>query len=172
MNAINQCSFWTLRGTMVSGFNVYATGTDPYDFFWDGTHYQFESLPERLWRFTPAGSLAGSWTPPAWPTYHVWGLAYLAKFNNVAGSYIVTTGLYSGAGTVMTLSGGSLVATFDTATCIARGVCGGRAARPGRYGEVLWILGIDGYVYQIDMGNGPGSAVEPASVGRVKALFR
>jgi hypothetical protein len=36
---------------------------------------------------------------------------------------------------------------------------------------VLWLINND-CVYQLDMGNGPGSAVEPASLGSVKTLFR
>jgi hypothetical protein len=57
-------------------------------------------------------------------------------------------------------------------------VRGGTAgpAYPASYGTTLWAFARLGYqnnvVYQIDLGNEIIPTIEPASLGKVKALFR
>jgi hypothetical protein len=167
--------FYTLNGTFVSSINTYEVIHPGFDATWDGKYYYIldNSLARTLHRYTSAGSYVGTWAVPGWPASipYAGGIGYLSRFANSPGSYFVVTGKESGAGAIMTLPGGSFVATFTAAVPNSHGAHAGRSSDPDNHGAVLWVNDGD-YIYELDMGNGPGNAVEPASVGRVKALFR
>ncbi|NIT36994.1 MAG: hypothetical protein GTN49_10945 [candidate division Zixibacteria bacterium] len=120
-----------------------------------------------VYRFSTGGSLVSSFV-----SNYGSKLAATDRFARVAGEYLITFGGYGTCGVYD--PGGSLVATFDQK---AGWIYGGTAgpAYPAFYGTTLWALAMQGHrdnvVYQIDLGNWT-EAVAPASLGRVKALFR
>jgi hypothetical protein len=118
-------------------------------------------------RFNTAGSLVSSFEP-----YYGIKLAATDRFAGVSGDYLIT---YGGVTCAVREAGGSLVATFgqEAAYLLYGGTAG--PGYPASYGTTLWVLrspAQNDMVYQIDLGNGTASAVAPASLGRVKALFR
>jgi hypothetical protein len=138
-----------------------------------GSPYYFvgvmpESEEYTVYVFNTGGSLVSTFTPAYWG-----GLAASDRFAGVRGEYLITDyglpcGVYD--------PGGSLVATFRHET--GCGVRGGTAGPgyPASWGTTLWIVEASGSrertVFQIDLGNGTPSTITPASLGKVKALFR
>ena len=122
-----------------------------------------------LCRFTTEGSLAGSFSvgPEAG------ALAATDTFAGRSGEYLIVA-----KGSLMTVysASGSVVASyvhFQSPTSNHGCVCG--PGYPAEYGTTLWYVQsvwyeYDAYVFQAYLGNGVG--VAPASVGKVKALFR
>jgi len=95
------------------------------------------------------------------------------RWAGVDNEYVITQ--YGNSSFAVYTPGGSLVTIFPNGSPGVYGI----AVDPGypsSYGPTLW--GIDyysGYCYQIDLGNGDGTDqtnVTPASLGKVKALFR
>ncbi len=121
-----------------------------------------------VYRFNTAGSLISSFVPRYGSK-----LAATDRFAGVAGEYLITFGGYGTCGVYEPT--GSLVATFNQE---AGWIYGGTAGPgyPALYGTTLWALAMQGYrdnvVYQIDLGNEIIPTVAPASLGKVKALFR
>lgn len=121
-----------------------------------------------IYRFNTAGSLIGSFEP-----YYGAKLAVADRFAGAPGEYLITFA-YSPRTCGVYDPTGSLIATFNNE---AGSLYGGTAGPgyPASYGTTLWALAMQGHrdnvVYQIDLGNWT-EAVEPASVGKVKALFR
>ena len=119
--------------------------------------------------FNTAGSLISSFVP----TYPVVKLAATDRFRGAPGEYLIA---FCGLVGAVYEPTGSLVATFNPEG--EHQLNGGTAgpAYPASYGTTLWALAMRGYqnnvVYQIDLGNGSPSAIAPASLGKVKALFR
>jgi hypothetical protein len=141
-----------------------------------GSPYYFVGvLPETrdagviIYRFNTASSLISSFAS----TYPAVKLAATDSFAGAPGEYLIT---FCGLICAVYEPGGSLVATFDPEG--EHQFYGGTAGRgyPATYGATLWALARIGYqnnvVYQIDLGNANTTAVAPASLGRVKALFR
>jgi hypothetical protein len=121
-----------------------------------------------VYRFNTAGSLISSFVPRYGSK-----LAATDRFAGVAGEYLITFGGYGTCGVYE--PAGSLVATFNQE---AGWIYGGTAgpAHPASYGTTLWALKMgapyNNVVYQIDLGNEIIPTIEPASLGKVKALFR
>ncbi len=119
---------------------------------WDGTYLWLSSYFRVLGWATTAGSLVGSfgtnWVPTgvAFDGYYLW----TAEYNQTA-IYRLTTA-------------GSLVASYLFPAGEPRGL--------GFDGNYLWVTskGGAGDVYRVDFGGYP--AVAPASLGRVRALYR
>lgn len=120
-----------------------------------------------VYRFNTAGSLISSFVPD-----YGLKLAAIDMFGGVPGEYLIT---YGGSTCAVYEPAGSLVATFNQE---AGWIYGGTAgpAYPASYGTTLWALKMgapyNNVVYQIDLGNEIIPAVAPASLGKVKALFR
>ncbi|MEE9457744.1 MAG: hypothetical protein V3W11_11410 [bacterium] len=121
-----------------------------------------------IYCFNTAGSLISSFVPDYGAK-----LAATDMFGGVPGEYLIT---YGGLTCAVYEPAGSLVATFNQEA--AYSLYGGTAGPgyPTSYGTTLWALAIKGYqnnvVYQIDLGNEVIPTVAPASLGKVKALFR
>jgi hypothetical protein len=120
-----------------------------------------------VYRFNTGGSLVSSFV-----SNYGLRLAATDRFAGVAGEYLIT---YGGSTCGVYEPAGSLVATFNSEA----GSLYGGAAGPGypaSYGTTLWALWMrpprDFVVYQIDLGNGSPPAITPASLGKVKTLFR
>jgi len=138
-----------------------------------GSPYYFVTVwPEDsdiiVYRFNTGGSLISSFVPD-------YGLKLAATdgFARAPGEYLITFG---GSICAVYEPTGALVATFNQEAGYS--LYGGAAGPgyPAIYGTTLWALAMRGYqnnvVYQIDLGNEVIPAVAPASLGRVKALFR
>lgn len=138
-----------------------------------GSPYYFVTVwPEDsdiiIYRFNTGGSLISSFVPE-------YGLKLAAAdaFGHVPGEYLITFG---GSICGVYEPTGSLVATFrqEAAYSLYGGAAG--PGYPSIYGTTLWVLAKLGYqnnvVYQIDLGNEKIPAVAPASLGKVKALYR
>lgn len=137
-----------------------------------GSRYYFVGvMPEDrdddyfVYRFDTGGSLISTFEPE-----YAGHLSASDRFAGVRGDYLIV-----GEGAVYNPRG-SLVATFaHQAGCSLRGGTAG-PGYPASWGTTLWVLGSWGInnhaVFQLDLGNGSPSAIAPASLGKVKALFR
>jgi hypothetical protein len=146
------------------------------DIAWDGQYYYIHdwNSPPVFYRTTVGGAMSSFIVSNFYDT-HVWGLAYAHAVGGVAGRYLIagppypsgSTGCYvdldtnSVAGTITLPFGGS-------ATCAP--------GYPSSYGETLWIsdgpLEVGHNCYQIDLGNSGVVNLTPASLGRIKAVYR
>jgi hypothetical protein len=117
------------------------------------------------YRFNTAGSLLGSFAP----TYPG-PLAATDRFAGLSGEYLIAA---NGSTSIAYTPLGSIVATFGFNAGSTYG-CGIGPGYPTSYGPTLWVGHYagsgSGWVYQIDLGN--GTAIQPASLGKVKILFR
>ncbi|HUV86674.1 MAG TPA: hypothetical protein VMX79_06130 [bacterium] len=136
---------------------------DQYAFI-PGGRSIYVGLGSVVYRMTRAWSVVNSF-----PFQGFLGAA-TEDFNGGHGQYIITerygTTAYVYAGT------GSLVSTFSTIHSGKDTVCG--PGYPASYGTTYWrfinTASDYGWCYQIDLGG--ATAVAPASLGKVKALFR
>jgi hypothetical protein len=133
-----------------------------YAYRGDGATFAFVTDDSWItYKFNPAWNVVASFS---------WGggLAATRRYEGRAGNYVILNGnpadVYTGAG--------SLVGTFP---CPANAGCVCGPGYPASWGTTFWtyrrVAGNNYMVYQIDLGNGL-TAVEPASLGKVKALYR
>jgi len=130
---------------------------------------EVEPPPEyTIYRYDTGGSLLNSFSPA-----YTGKLAAAGRYAGVPGEYLITVG---GSTCAVYEPTGSLVATFNQE---AGNWLYGSTVGPGypaSYGTTLWALRWAGYndyaVFQIDLGNGNPSPVVPASLGKIKSLFR
>jgi hypothetical protein len=149
---------------------------------WDGRYYYVNYWSDYgvFNRYTPAGALVGTWAVAGWPPgVSAGGVAFSRTFNNASGRYLlaVSSGdrLYA-----YNMDGGSLLGSWriPPATRGHRGgVCGD--AYPSSYGAALWVHYAFGHgdrpiswAYQIDINARGAASVVPASLGKVKAIYR
>jgi hypothetical protein len=154
----HQNLFETLAYAHLPGSPYYYLGV------WVAPHY----TEYFVYRFSTAGSLISSFEPS-----HGFKLAATDRFAGAAGEYLIAYGGSDPCGVYD--PAGSLVASFDHEA--GRSLYGGTAGPgyPASYGTTLWAMATYatyGVIYQIDLGNWNPSAVAPASLGKVKALFR
>jgi hypothetical protein len=119
-----------------------------------------------VYRCRTTGSIVSSFTVSS----SAGPIAATNRFNDRAGDYVIvgsrialSASVYTGAGSFVR----SIVMPAATYGC----VCGPGA--PSSRGTTYWCnlrMGTNFYAYQIDLGN--ATAVAPASLGKVKALFR
>ena len=121
-----------------------------------------------IYRFTAKGSLVDSFSTDP-PSYY---LAATDEYAGMSGEYILAP-RYSDV-YVYTSTGervGSFTIDSHYADCM--GACCGPGFPP-EYGTTYWCVQgsimDEAYVYQVHLGN--ATAVEPASLGRIKAMFR
>ena len=138
--------------------------------------YYYGSADNYVYRITTAGSLVGSFSggPDAGT------LAATSRFAGQAGDYVIVNPRAQGIHPTRVFTGaGSFVASFTVSgpypTMDLRYGATAGAGYPASHGTTLWLVLRTDFIwrsaYQIDLGNG-GGAVEPASLGAVKALFR
>lgn len=120
-----------------------------------------------IYRFDTSGSLLGSFIP-AYPG----SLAATDRFAGLSGEYLIAA---AGVSSAVYNPSGSVLATFPINIGWHMG-CGVGPGYPASLGPTLWIGnhvgGGSGWIYQIDLGNGETAGVHPASLGRVKTVFR
>ncbi len=118
-------------------------------------------------RYNAVGSLLNSY-----PTADgILGLAATEEFAGNQGEYLIVTKVHYWY--VYNAQGVEVARVeFPIVGGIGKSACG--PGYPAEYGTTLWCIGLagnyDDYVFQISLHNATG--VEPASVGRIKALFR
>lgn len=166
-------------GSIASSFSVTGPGTYAGDvtyipsvsYYLIGALYSGTSTNV----YTTSGSSAGSWSISAAGMSYCGGLAYATKFNNVTGSYVIVSPWTAGlphatlnypAGTAVNTSWGAVSGANTNGSCVGAGSASTE--------EFFWanqVLNSSSmYMYQIDLGNGVGIA--PASLGKVKSLYR
>jgi hypothetical protein len=131
--------------------------------------YVGQTYPSYIYRFTTSGSLVGSFKPHNTCAL----LAATDYYEGVNGAYLISYGGGSGATHHVYTDVGSLVGSFYLGpfSMTFAGVCG--LGYPSYYGTTYWCLGWGSgglWCYQIDLAN--YVAVAPASVGKIKALYR
>jgi len=149
------------------------------DFFYDGNDYYFKpfGMGGYFDRYSTNGVYKGSVFYPGYPL-NSWfgGAGYSRRVAGAAGSYIIVD-LWSRAVTfALTHPAGSFVTAWHSPADAAGfgSSCGPGA--PGSYGPTFWAIyerpnERNGWLYQIDIG-GAIPAVEPASLGKIKTIYR
>jgi hypothetical protein len=118
-------------------------------------------------RYTTAGSFVSSFQV----SYSAGPIAATNRFNDRAGDYVIVGSRIALSASVYTGTG-SLVRSFVMPAVTYGCVCGPGA--PSSRGTTYWCnlrMGTDFYAYQIDLGN-TNAAVTPASIGKIKTLYR
>jgi hypothetical protein len=159
-------------GSIVSSFRA----PQGDSFFWEGSYYYCARHGSAgvFDLFTPSGGSAGTWTASGWPAAMtgITGCAYSPYAKDAQGRYLVATGMLgSEPSCIIDIDTGSLVATWPLG--FAEGAVGG-VAQPRSYGHSYWVLKIVNdsfWALQVDIG-GRYVGVAPASVGKIKALYR
>ena len=162
-------------GAPVSSFRV---RPDAWNVFWDGDYYYLNEPGDRgrFIRYTRSGGSAGTWTCAGWPAAMTYcrGAEYAQRGNNASGPYFVA----GGGGTnrpycMTTFPGGSLVRTWTLPSPYLIHMSYGDSSNPGTYGAAIWATTFSPYdVREIDIDARNASTVLPASLGKVKAIYR
>jgi hypothetical protein len=163
------------NGLRVSGpmLNFYHSGAG--DIAWDGQYYYLHhSDPPGVFYRTSVGGAESSFVVPGFPISHPKGLAYTNAVAGVGGRYLVCGPSYEGTiGCYIDLATNSVMGTFAL-NC--RGSATVAPGYPPSYGPTLWIEGYRQgelwHCYQIDLGNSGVVNITPASLGRIKAVYR
>lgn len=185
---IGDMTLWCIdlnyRLTPVASFPVRSPREpwEAYNLMWDGQYYYVNCWSDYgvFNRYTPAGALVGTWAAAGWPSgVSAGGVAFSRTFNNASGQYLLAV---SGGDRIyaFNMAGGALLGSWriPPATRGHRGaVCGD--AYPSSYGAALWVHYNFGtgdrptsWAYQIDINARGAASVLPASLGKVKALYR
>lgn len=161
----NLFDYWVSSGSLIRTYAA-PPSTTGYGYA-PGRAYYFVHSGADVGRYTKAGSLVSSFTV----SYSAGPIAVADRFRNRAGNYVVVGSKLGFSATVYTGTG-SRVTSFVLPAVTYGCVCGPGA--PATHGTTYWCnlrRGTDFYAYQIDLGN-TNAAVAPASMGRLKALFR
>jgi hypothetical protein len=175
----------TVTGSVVSSLPISPPGyEDNTVVMWDGAHYyvarlRFFGRPEFA-RYTAKGGYAGTWTPSGWPpdVMYLTGIAFADHACDAAGRYLVARGTDGAARPrtmIFNMSNGSLVASWSSDLGSTKGMVYGNSSRPAVYGGALWLHVDDGrwsWAYEVDIGARGAASVVPASLGKVKGIYR
>jgi len=149
------------------------------DIMWDGLYYHVGSGSGAYDRYTTAGTPAGQWTVAGWPAgMSGWGSTCSDYFNNAAGRYLFVGSTRDRLHYVFNMNDGSLLASWPVLHNYWRGQNYGDAY-PTSYGGALWYHGYiltqtphENWAYQLDVDRRNATNVVPASVGKIKAIYR
>ena len=101
------------------------------------------------------------------------GTAYARRGNYGAGPYFVAGSGFRDRYCMTTFPGGSLVATWTLPSPYITHMSYGDSSNPGVYGAAIWATTWSPYdVVEIDIDARNASSVVPASIGKVKAIYR
>jgi hypothetical protein len=132
-----------------------------------GSPYFYTHTGARIMRYTVAGSLVSSFDV----SYSATVIAATRRFNDAGGEFVLVANRSTGRTAAYT-GAGSLVRYFNVPGPAVGAVCGpGTGYTPKTRYWCTVPAGSDRFAYEIDLGN-VNVAVEPASWGSVKALFR
>lgn len=171
--------FGTAGGAAVTSFPV-AGSPFPLNCFWDGTYYCVNGPSDRgeFNRYAATGASGGTWSCAGWPDGMTYcgGAAYAARGNGGAGPYFVACSWLAREPMCMaTFPAGSLVQTWTPPAENGNGLVYGKSSQPGAYGNALWAAWFTGSsldAFEFDIGARGGPAVGPASLGKIRALYR
>jgi len=172
----------TNGGMPVASFPVTPpVGYSLQDVMWTGSCYEVTDGVARgsFNRYAGDGTFEGLVTYQGWPAAMTGtgAAAYAATANGRNGDYLVASARLNGQPScILDVGGaGSLVATFGMPALYACGGCIGPSSQPATYGNaywVSWVVPSSIYCMQVDIGGRALSDVAPASLGKVKALYR
>jgi hypothetical protein len=163
-------------GAPVASFRI--NNAEAWNCFWDGNYYYVNEADDRgrFWRYSSSGGFAGYWTCAGWPTAMTYcrGAEYAQQGNNSSGPYFVAGGGATNRPYCMTtFPGGSLVRTWTLPSPYITHMSYGDSSNPGVYGAAIWATTFSPYdVREIDIDARNASAVLPASIGKIKAIYR
>lgn len=149
---------------------------------WDGVHYYLamEDNDGEFAKYTPSGSLAGTWAPAAWPSYpyYLGGIAISRYACRTEGRYLIAYKAYMGTvnrNFLFNMDTGSCVASWSLPLSVEKGAICGPSLQPAVYGEVHWVQLEDDifeWAYEVDIEGNVAANVLPASIGKIKAIYR
>jgi hypothetical protein len=153
-------------------------GRDPFDIMWDGRYYHVHNAEGKYNLYTTAGALAGQWTVAGWPAgMRGGGSTFSKSFNNAGGRYLFVVGP-GRSDYAFNMNDGSLLASWSLPpypyTCYGQNF---GDAYPASYGGALWYHAFSNptdehWAYQIDVDARNATNVVPASIGKIKAIYR
>jgi len=168
----------TSNGSQILSFPVSATGY-AMNVMWDGQYYYANGYSNRglLYRYTTTGASAGTWTASGWPSSmsSMGGCGYATVADGAPGRFMVADAFTSNNPMcIINMATGSLVKTWSTWASNGQGVVVGPGL-PSSWGQTAWATwynfsGTYKMGLQIDIGG--ATAVAPASIGKVKAIYR
>ena len=146
---------------------------------WDGTHYYVNGPEDKglFYRYTSAGAKAGTWTAGGYPLTmgFLGGVGYAKSALGESGRYLVCVSYGSHEpGCIIDMANGGCVSTFTTWLRNGQGLTVG-PGYPASYGETAWMCWYDfggAYKMALQVDLEALISVTPASVGRIKALYR
>jgi len=169
-------------GSVVSSFTINPPGYE-YDTVvaWDGTHYYvaLERNYGEFARYTPAGAYAGKWKPAGWPSNmdYLQGIAVSRYACNAAGRYLIAHDAYYGRNkhVIINMESGSFITSWSLPLSRGTGAVCGHSTQASRYGVAHWVQLEDGFydwAFEVDIDGHAAASVVPASLGKVKAIYR
>ena len=175
--------FRTADGSVVGSFTVSPPGSGySTSVAWDGEHYYvgMERNYGEFARYTATGASAGTWTPAGWPstTYYLAGIAFSRYACNTEGRYLAAGLAYMGTDNrhyLINMDTGSLITSWSLPLSVGAGVVCGHSTQPSVYGLAYWVQLEDylyDWAYEVDIDARGATNVLPASVGKIKAIYR
>jgi hypothetical protein len=175
----NNNAFKIFRLTGGAAVTSFATINTPRNNFWDGQYYYVNRRTDRgtFRRYTPGGSPAGTWTCTGWPATmrYCGGAVYTQRGNYGPGPYFVASANEAlRPSCITTFPAGSLVSTWAAPyPGNVASVFYADSSNPGTYGAAIWaIMENPRYVVEFDIDARNAASVLPASLGKVKAIYR
>ncbi len=169
------------NGVVVSSFPVTAGGGGTLaNVMWTGTYYEVAGFSSRgvFNRYRQGGASAGSVSYNGWPAAmtSTGAVAYSRWANGRSGSYLIASSRSQAEPScILNISGsGSLVATFTMPPIAAAGGCCGPAS-VSSFGTTYWVnwgTSSDIVFYEVDIVGRNTTTLMPASLGKVKAIYR
>jgi hypothetical protein len=157
----------------------FAVSNAPQNNFWDGEYYYVNSITEkgRFARYTRNGVRTGTWTCAGWPENmrRCGGAAYAQSGNHGEGPYFVASAGSAGRPCcITTFPAGSLVSTWHAPfSGSVWHLAYGDSSNPTTYGAAIWAINLSpDLVLEFDIDARGASGLLPASLGKVKAIYR
>ncbi len=150
----------------------------PQNIFWDGDYYYVNRWGDKggFRRYTRTGANAGTWNCVGWPAtmLECHGAEYARRGNYGEGPYFVASpGQGSKPCCITTFPAGSLVSTWTVTNGQVWHLAYGDSSKPSTYGAAIWGIQYSPYyIIEFDIDARGASAVMPASLGKVKAIYR
>jgi hypothetical protein len=170
----------TSTGATVSSWTPDPRGT-PFtmNITWDGTYYYVNGPEDKglFQRYTSSGAKAGTWTATGYPSTmgFLGGVGFARSALGESGRYLVCVSYGSWEpGSIIDMADGSCVSTFTTWQQNGQGLTVG-PGHPGSFGETAWMCWYNfggAYKMALQVDVEALISVTPASVGKIKALYR
>jgi hypothetical protein len=182
VNGINLNYMDKSTGAIVATHRVSGPGgASATELAWDGTYYWVTSGFSRgeFRRYTPTGGYAGTWLSAAWPSgLTMCGGISLSHRAVDRGGRFLTVGAFKAGEpcAILDLSTGKIAAQWRNPEMEYYAACYGDSSKPRKFGAAMWFGGErpndSVWVYEVDIEARGGRAVLPASVGKIKAVYR